>query len=45
MIEQLTNPYYLLAFVFTPALAILLGYVSVRLHERSLDKRHPEPGE
>jgi hypothetical protein len=45
MIEELTNPYYLLAFVITPALVILLGYVSVRLHERSLDKHRQVPGE
>ena len=45
MIEELANPHYLLAFVFTPALVILIAYVGVRLHERSLDKHRRPPGE
>jgi hypothetical protein len=30
------NEYWVLAFVVTPAIVIALGYVAVRLHERSL---------
>jgi uncharacterized membrane-anchored protein YhcB (DUF1043 family) len=30
------NEYWVLAFVVTPAIVVALGYVAVRLHERSL---------
>jgi hypothetical protein len=45
MIEELTNPHYLLAFVITPAAVILIAFVGVWLHERSLDKDRPAPRE
>jgi hypothetical protein len=45
MMAELTNPYYLLAFVITPAIVIVLGYVFVRLFERDLDKHRQVPGE
>ncbi len=33
---------YLVAFVGTPGLVVLIGYVAVRLHERADDrKNHP----
>jgi hypothetical protein len=32
----MTDPYFLFAFVITPALVVLMGYVAVLLHERSL---------
>ena len=45
MIEDLTNPYFLLAFVVTPAIVILVGYLGVLQFERSLDKDRRAPGE
>jgi hypothetical protein len=45
MIEELTNPYYLLAFVVAPALAVGFGWLLVFIHERSLDKERRAPGE
>ncbi len=39
------NIYWVLAFVITPAIVLLIGYVGVLLHERSLDKNRPTPGE
>ena len=44
MMEQLTNPYFLFAFVAMPVIVVLIGYVAVRLHERSLDRNHRAPG-
>ena len=45
MIEELTNPYFLLAFVVTPAVVVIFGWVLVAIHERSLDKDRRAPGE
>ncbi len=38
------NMYWVLAFVITPAIVLLIGYLGVLLHERSLDKNRPMPG-
>ncbi len=45
MIQELTNPYYLLAFVITPAIVIAIAFIGARLHERDLDKNRRAPGE
>jgi hypothetical protein len=45
MMQELANPYFLLAFVVTPAFVVAIAYVAVRLHERSLDKHGQAPGE
>ena len=45
MIEELTNPYFLLAFVVAPALAVAFGWLLVLVHERSLDKDRNARGE
>lgn len=39
------NGYAIFAFVVTPAIVVALGYVAVRLHERSLDRNRQEAGE
>lgn len=36
------NEYFILAFIVTPALVVLLGYVAVRVHEHVLDKERRE---
>lgn len=33
------------AFVVCPAIVVLVGYVAVRLHERSLDRDRSRPAE
>jgi hypothetical protein len=39
------NGYAIFAFVITPAIVLLLGYIALRLFERSLDKHRQTPGE
>ena len=41
----MTDQLWFLAFIITPALVILGGYVAVRMHERSLDQHHRHPAE
>ena len=36
MIEELTNPYFLLAFVAAPVMAVAWGWTLVWLHKRSI---------
>lgn len=43
--QELTTPYFLLAFVVAPLVAIGFGWVLMLNHERSFDKNHPAPGE
>lgn len=43
--QELTTPYFLLAFVVAPLVAIGFGRVLVLIHERSLDKNRRAPGE
>ena len=45
MMQELTNPYFLLAFVVAPALVVAFGWLLVLIHERSLDKNRRAPGE
>ena len=45
MIEELSNPYYILAFVITPLVAVGYGLVLVLIHERDLRKNRQKPGE
>ncbi|MBA3516762.1 MAG: hypothetical protein H0T75_03780 [Rhizobiales bacterium] len=45
MMQEPTNPYFLLAFVVAPLVAIGFGWVLVLVHERSLDKNRRAPGE
>jgi hypothetical protein len=45
MIDELMNPYYLLAFVVAPALAIGFGWVLLLVHERSLPRNRKGLGE
>jgi hypothetical protein len=33
------------AFVVTPAIVVLLGYVAIRLHLWDIKRHHSEPGE
>lgn len=40
----MTDPYFLLAFVITPAIVVLLGYVAVRLHEWDLNRKRADRG-
>jgi hypothetical protein len=39
------NGYAIFAFVITPAIVLVLGYVALRLFEHSLAKRNQMPGE
>jgi hypothetical protein len=45
VIEALTDPYFLLAFVVAPAAAVAFGWVLVLVHERSLRKNRKPPAE
>lgn len=40
-----TDQLWFLAFVITPGLVLLGGYIAVRLHEWSLDKHKRNPAE
>jgi hypothetical protein len=33
------------AFVVTPAIVVLLGYIAMRLHQWDIRRHHREPGE
>lgn len=39
------NAYWVLAFVVSPAIVLLIGYLGVLHFERSLNKNRPTPGE
>ena len=43
--EELSNPYFLLAFVITPAVVVAFGWLLVLIHERDLRKKRQSPGE
>lgn len=45
MMEELSNPYFLLAFVVAPAVVVAFGWVIVMIHERSLHRDRQAPGE
>lgn len=45
MIEELTNPYFLLAFVVAPLAAVGFGLVLTLIHEHDMRKSRRPPGE